>query len=316
MRFFSNKPFVSKDGVDNTGIRAEVRVSLGFGEVKEITPSAAGKNIKVSFGGIPKITKPIYGWVEVSENDANIAKQAMDENRPLHFRIETARQSGLSRTIPMSELISDGKASSSVWRRLVAVRFDDQDEWVFSSSALTNPNEDPDQRGVISAMVYSPEQLKEISMSEMESKTNSKLATKSVFSGEPNAESVGANTTPLFDGDQINTRNRLALLPAELILKLKRVTVGELCYSELKELTCCAIGCALDSMILLHGDVEPSYALLSPIVEIIIEKISTDHLITYRKEGFSQNLDQYIDNLPKTINQMIEASISLSEEIF
>ena len=49
MNTYSAKPFVSHDGKDENGVRAEVKVVKGYGKVVNIEPSCAGKSFKVSF---------------------------------------------------------------------------------------------------------------------------------------------------------------------------------------------------------------------------------------------------------------------------
>ena len=160
MKTFSRKPFISYDGVDEKGVRAEVKVITGFGHVAEIETSKKGNSHNIKF----KVDNSQYlpsGWVP-DQAILSKVKKAHDNNEPIHFRLENHRKEGVDRSLPMSEVVPPGDmnaAKANIFKSLAAVRFDDESEWTISSMARTNMKEDPAPGGIYSANAMSNDEL-------------------------------------------------------------------------------------------------------------------------------------------------------------
>lgn len=160
IKLWSAAPFISYDGVDNQGVRAEVKVVKGCGLISSIEESDKGKAIKVSFNsGHPKFRSS--GWISISEPIADICKEAEANGEHLEYRIETRRKEGVDRQLSITDLSKTADvAKDNVHKALVAVRRVEQEnaEWILSPKALTRMDEDP-TRGLLSANDYSIEEL-------------------------------------------------------------------------------------------------------------------------------------------------------------
>lgn len=139
---YSAKPFVSYDGVDENGVRAEVNVVLGFGHVESVEPSKAGKSFKVSF----KVDNSEFlpaGWAPDGSNVLESIRKAEESGDPIHFRLETRRQKHIDRSAPLAEFTSLAMAKDSIHKSLAAVKFEGDSEWLISPHAVTRLDEDP-----------------------------------------------------------------------------------------------------------------------------------------------------------------------------
>lgn len=148
--YWSRKPFITHDGVDENGNRAEVQIRVGFGAIADVVAANNGDAKRIDFEtGSPKGYKN-SGWV----NDADAIEKLQklqEQGTPLHYRIETVRKKGIDRTLPFEEISgSMDKARDNLFKRLVAFG-EDQDNLTFLSTAVTNPAEDPGQEGEYSA---------------------------------------------------------------------------------------------------------------------------------------------------------------------
>jgi hypothetical protein len=145
---YSASPFISKDGVDNDGVRAEVKVVLGLGLVHAITPSDKGKSEKVEF--IVHNTKYIpSGWTRDPDVQKKVA-QAKQNGELIHFRLETRRQAQVDRKLTMDEIAPKGDmnaARDNVVKSLAAVKLEDDENWTISKDAVTRLDEDPSTSG-------------------------------------------------------------------------------------------------------------------------------------------------------------------------
>lgn len=144
---YTRHPFVSEDGADNRGIRAEVKVITGFGYVSKAIEESE-KSLKVNFDVANVDTKkyPVYGRLRIKEDSkeaVELVKRAKEENFPIFFRIEIVRKDKIDRTTPISELTQKDVASESVYRQLTGVSTDENDESAWKWGArYTNPKED------------------------------------------------------------------------------------------------------------------------------------------------------------------------------
>lgn len=142
---YSSSPFISHDGEDENGVRAEVKVVKGFGHVKEIEPSDKGVAAKVVFK-VANTKYPSSGYIPMSEKAFKMVEKAHEDGNPIHFRIETVRKNHVDRSLPMEEISPPRNADmarENTFKSLAGVRFDEDDEMTLSTKALTNPDEDP-----------------------------------------------------------------------------------------------------------------------------------------------------------------------------
>lgn len=157
---YSGRPFISHDGPDDSGFRAEVKVVTGFGHVDNIEKSAAGKSAKVSFS-VENTQYKSSGWAPVDDKVMKLVETAKASGEPIHFRIETRRQDKIPRETPISELTDLSKAKDSIHKSLAAVKLADDEEWTISPFAKTNMAEDP-SFGSKSANDFSLEELRKL----------------------------------------------------------------------------------------------------------------------------------------------------------
>lgn len=153
---YSSAPFITKDGVDANGVRAEVKVVMGYGDVVKITDSSEGKTKNIEFAVRNTKYNPT-GWCR----DAKIQKileKAQESGEPVHFRIETRRKIGIDRNLPIAEISTLEKAKDSIVKSLAAVRLEGEDEWTLGQDAVSRIDEDP-TTGLVSANLQTKEQL-------------------------------------------------------------------------------------------------------------------------------------------------------------
>lgn len=159
---FSAKPFYSKDGVDDNGQRAEVKIVLGYGVINSSAPSKKGNSTNVSFA-VRNTEHFPSGWTRDEKVLAKV-KEAEELNVPIHFRIETRRKDHVDRSLPMSEVAPPrdmAAAKDNTVKSLAAVRLEEDSEWTISKDAVTRLDEDPrSNNGLHSAYDHSPEELK------------------------------------------------------------------------------------------------------------------------------------------------------------
>jgi DNA-binding phage protein len=171
---YSSRPFISYDGPDDTGHRAEVKVVTGFGIVSAIDPSEKGKSAKVSFTVENTKYKPA-GWAPVGSAVHQIVEKARESGDPIYFRLETRRKDSVDRKIPISELSSDATvARDNIYKSLAAVKNEFDTEWTISQHAKTNMAEDPSSSTGGSANDYTIEELQAMSGKNKAGNSNSK----------------------------------------------------------------------------------------------------------------------------------------------
>ncbi len=139
---FLDRPFVSYDGVDGNGVRAEVVVRTGCAVISDSRESDSGKSRFFEFTArSAQYTEG--GWT--SDPDViQVAEQSMADGVPLYLRIEQQRKKGVPRDTPMVALRADmSSAKKSTFRALVAVRREGDDKFtVDRKTAVTDPRED------------------------------------------------------------------------------------------------------------------------------------------------------------------------------
>lgn len=126
---------------DKDGVRAEVRIESGFGEVTEVREMKS--NAKVSFNVGSKFSP--YAYIPLDDELYKVVKEAKEKNEPLEYRIEVVRGRGVDASIPIDEVRSD-REKGSAHRQLSAVRYEldgADDTWIKSKNIVTLIEENP-----------------------------------------------------------------------------------------------------------------------------------------------------------------------------
>lgn len=161
LKTYSSHPFISYDGPDNKGIRAEIRVVKGYGRVADVEKSDNGKAGNVIFT-VDNTKFKSKGWAPEDSNVMKKVRAAMESGEPLHFRLETRRKDNIDRSITMDELLPKGDmtaAREKSFKSLAAVKFEEDSDWTISPHALTRIEEDPSTGGGNSAYDHPLENL-------------------------------------------------------------------------------------------------------------------------------------------------------------
>lgn len=202
---YSTKPFVSHDGVDEKGVRAEVKVVTGYGNIAKIEASDAGKSFKVSFS-VENTKFDPAGWAPDGSNVLDKIKEAEAAGEPLHFRIETRRKPSIDRSVPIAGLADLAHAKDNIFKSISAVKAEGDDDWTVSPHAVTNMAEDPagNGSGLYSANSMPKDQL------------NSGKAATSGNANYSNAFEPAPYVTKMKDGT-INPGSMAVAVPLNLI---------------------------------------------------------------------------------------------------
>lgn len=199
---YGTTPFIAYDAPDEDGVRAEVKIIMGYGVVD---PDVAhGDKTLEQLGDdaykvyLFKGNKYLEQAYVNSSKLIDMLKESQESLTPLHYRIEYQRKAKIDRSIPFNELIppDDMKAArENGSRRLVGLKFADDEEWTYDKKmALTNPAEDKKVGGRYSAFDM------EITPPKKQSNSFKPSPFTTVVNGEVNPASVGAGvaTTMFF----------------------------------------------------------------------------------------------------------------------
>lgn len=134
--------FLSYDGIDKNGVRAEVMVQTGTGRIKNISgrgkenPDGSYRNVEVEFDpDNPKLQHKVYALLDTTAKELwDYVQEAHLAKKDISYRIESQRRRNVDRALKFEDL----KHSEQVVRVLASV------DTVFSHEALTSPAEDPD----------------------------------------------------------------------------------------------------------------------------------------------------------------------------
>lgn len=150
---FIQRPFISHDGTDKNGIRAEVKVITGHALVDEKTKPKSRDSKMVQFKfSTPTSNHPTGAWLN-KEKDAELfefLEEAYNNERSVDFRIEIHRKANVDRSLPFDEIAppKDMEAAlENTFKNIVAARSSDDDEWIVGSQMLTSFKEDMDYGG-------------------------------------------------------------------------------------------------------------------------------------------------------------------------
>lgn len=129
--------FVSFDGTDENGIRAEVFVNKNRGKIKKLEEKPDKGVVDVHFD-VPNLTLPIHGWTGLDNPLFKLIMEAKEKDEEVDFRLETQRKYNVDRSIPIQELRENQMTASKNTRVILAGVND-----ILSDEAVTNPKEDP-----------------------------------------------------------------------------------------------------------------------------------------------------------------------------
>lgn len=139
-----SRPFVSYDGPDKEGFRAEVWVEKGVGVITSIEEKAQTAAVKIR---TPKLTHPNIGNIRIDDPLYQEVLKYKDSGQEIPWRIESQRKPSVDRKTPIRELRTSTEVAKENTVRILASLGEN-----FSQEALTNPAEDPDDSGRISAL--------------------------------------------------------------------------------------------------------------------------------------------------------------------
>lgn len=159
---YSSKAFIAFDGPDATGLRAEVKVVDGVGDIESVKASKKGKSSLVTFS-VSNTEYTTSGWAPNDSNIMTVVKAAKEAGEPIHFRVETRRQDHVDRSLEITPISNTTElALKNIHKSLAAVKRIDDTDWTISSFAVTNMKEDPQAGGLHSAAHLSDEELEKL----------------------------------------------------------------------------------------------------------------------------------------------------------
>lgn len=130
--------FVSYDG-DGT----EVYVSTATAKVTKIEERTSSVNVHLEAS---YLKHPLNGWLNSNEEVLQVLRDSLENGKEVEVRIEAQRKPKVDKSIPIQE-IRDGKdAKTDIIKKIACVN------GVFTSEALTNPDDDPDTGKAKSAL--------------------------------------------------------------------------------------------------------------------------------------------------------------------
>lgn len=135
------KPFVSHDGPDEQGVRAEVWVQVGTGTVTAVEhqEDAAKQNAMVVIrSDHAAVKRPVKGWVAKRDPLYPAVVDAAASGRAVEYRIESQRRRGVERDVPITDLRADTETAGAKTISILAGL-----DGVLSAEAVTSPAEDP-----------------------------------------------------------------------------------------------------------------------------------------------------------------------------
>lgn len=137
--------FVSYDGTDAQGIRAEVRVQKGVGKITKIDRHDNGKTANVTVKHA-ELKHPIHGFVNVTDPIFPLIEEAFESKADIHYRTEAQRKRSIDRSTPIADLRTTMEVAKENVTNIFAGINDN-----LSEEAVTNPAEDPDPAGRLRA---------------------------------------------------------------------------------------------------------------------------------------------------------------------
>lgn len=144
----TDSKFVSFDGADANGVRAEVYVQKGTGTIVSIKPGTANVAAQVAVKHEnPKVKYPIMGWVPIADPIYPLIQEAFDSQTPIEYRFESQRKINEPRDTPIAPM----RETTDLAREHTTPIFAGINGKL-SSEAVTNVSEDPAPGGRIRAV--------------------------------------------------------------------------------------------------------------------------------------------------------------------
>jgi hypothetical protein len=144
----NDNKFVSHDGPDASGVRAEVYVQKGTGIIVSIKPGATNVTAQVAVKNEnPKVKFPLMGWVPVNDPIYPLIQEAFEAQTPIEYRYESQRKPNEPRDTPIMPM----RETMDLAREHTTPIFAGINGQL-SSEAVTNPAEDPAPGGRIRAV--------------------------------------------------------------------------------------------------------------------------------------------------------------------
>lgn len=137
------RPFISYDGTDPQGRRAEVVVEVHTGTIKGV--EEMDKVAKITFNG-DGLSNPVQGYIQLDDPVLDIIKEAKKTKETVEYRIEIVRKPGIDRSIPMTELRKDMEVARNNVKKIIAGI-----NGTLTKEAVTDPAEDSGGNGVYKA---------------------------------------------------------------------------------------------------------------------------------------------------------------------
>lgn len=134
----TSRIFVSHDGPDSSGVRAEVHVQTGTGLIKEVVLSDKGHSANVVLK-VPELKFPHKGWIRVDDPVYADIQDAYEAKREVAFRIESQRKKEVDRKLPIEGLRKNAEIARENTTSILAGI-----DGKLTGEAVTNPAEDPD----------------------------------------------------------------------------------------------------------------------------------------------------------------------------
>lgn len=137
--------FVSHDGPDENGVRAEVWVEKGVGKIVELTvPKGSNARLQIKTEGFDH---PQYGWTRIDDPLYPKIVEAYESKADIQYRIESQRKRDIARDLPIAPLRADMALAKKNTNKIFAALNGEK-----TLEAVTNPNEDPAPNGRIPAV--------------------------------------------------------------------------------------------------------------------------------------------------------------------
>jgi hypothetical protein len=130
--------FVSFDG-DGT----EVYVTTARAKVTEIEERTSSANVKLEAS---YLKYPLNGWLNTGEEALDILRKAKESGEEVEVRVEAQRKPKIDKSIPIQDIRDSKTANADIIKKIASVN------GVFTSEALTNPEDDPDTGKAKSAL--------------------------------------------------------------------------------------------------------------------------------------------------------------------
>jgi hypothetical protein len=122
--------FVSHDGDGTEVYVATARITVT--EIEERTTSA---NVRMEAS---YLNHPLNGWINTGEEALEILRKAKESGEEVEVRVEAQRKPKIDKTLPIQDIREGRTAKTDIIKKIAAVN------GIFTSEALTNPDDDPE----------------------------------------------------------------------------------------------------------------------------------------------------------------------------